>query len=104
MNLQLSDLFIVLCLACVVYFWWRNASIRERALQTAKQHCKNLNLQLLDGSVAGKQWRPTWQYGQPCIKRIYQFEFTSTGMARYSGTITYIGNYQTDIWVSPHHF
>lgn len=104
MNLQLSDVFIIFLLAAAFYMWWRNASIRERALQAAKQHCKNLNLQFLDDSVAGKHWRPTWYHGQPCIRRTYQFEFTSTGQARYTGSITYIGNLQTDIWVSPHHF
>ncbi|MBJ7538518.1 DUF3301 domain-containing protein [Marinomonas transparens] len=103
MNLQLSDLVIILALAACTYGWWRNITIREQALLIVKQHCKKLNLQLLDQSVAGNGWKPTWQHGTLCIKRVYRFEFTSTGASRYPGTITFLGNQQSDVWLSPHH-
>ncbi|TYL48225.1 DUF3301 domain-containing protein [Marinomonas sp. IMCC 4694] len=104
MNLQLTDIVIFILVAALVYAWWRNSSIRELALINAKKHCEALNLQLLDGSVAGSQWRPTWHQGEIKIKRSYTFEFSSSGVARYPGKIRYIGNQQVDIWLSPHDF
>ncbi|MEP3349341.1 MAG: DUF3301 domain-containing protein [Marinomonas sp.] len=104
MNIQLSDIVIFLFFGLCVYAWWRNISIREQALIKAKKHCQSLNLQLLDGSVAGIKWKPVWHQGQVKIKRSYKFEFSSSGIARYSGEIHYLGNKQQDIWLSPHDF
>ncbi|REG84223.1 DUF3301 domain-containing protein [Marinomonas pollencensis] len=102
MNLQLSDIIFLLLIASLFYGWWRNSTIRERAVISAKQHCQELNLQLLDDSVAGNGWKPYWENHQPCIKRSYQFEFTSTGRMRYQGRITFTGNRISNIWLSPH--
>lgn len=104
MNLQLSDIVILLVLATAVYSWWQNTSIREQALIQAKQHCESLNLQLLEDSVAGSGWKPVWQNGQIKIQRTYKFEFSSSGIARYTGKISYIGNQKIEIWLSPHDF
>ncbi|NVK73934.1 MAG: DUF3301 domain-containing protein [Oceanospirillaceae bacterium] len=104
MNLQLSDIVILLFISAAIYSWWRNASIREQALISAKKHCESLNLQLLEDSVAGDEWKPSWNHGAIKIKRTYKFEFSSSGIARYSGKITYLGNKKTQIWLSPHDF
>ena len=104
MNVQLSDIVILLLIATIMYSWWHNASIREQALLKVKQHCESLNLQLLEGSVAGDEWRPTWRHGQIKVKRAYRFEFSSSGIARYPGKISYLGNQQVEIWLSPHDF
>jgi len=104
MNLQLSDIVILLFISTCIYAWWRNTSIREQALIRAKKHCESLDLQLLDGSVAGEQWKPVWHQGQIKIKRTYKFEFSSSGIARYPGKIYYLGHQQQDIWLSPHDF
>ncbi|MEL0612764.1 MULTISPECIES: DUF3301 domain-containing protein [Marinomonas] len=102
MNLQLSDIIFFLIIAMLFYGWWRNSTIRERAIMTAKSHCQELNLQLLDESVAGDGWKPCWANHQPCIKRTYQFEFSSTGRMRYQGRIVFVGNKIATIWLSPH--
>ncbi|MCB5160676.1 DUF3301 domain-containing protein [Marinomonas algarum] len=104
MNLQLIDIVVFLALASVLYAWWCNITIREQALKRAKKHCESLNLQLLDGSVAGSGWRPVWHSGMIKVKRRYTFEFSSSGTSRYSGEITYLGNQQLSIWLSPHDF
>ncbi|MCW4628043.1 MULTISPECIES: DUF3301 domain-containing protein [Marinomonas] len=104
MNLQLTDIVIILILAACIYAWWRNTSIREQALISAKKHCESLNLQLLDDSVAGAEWRPIWSQGQIKVRRSYKFEFSSSGIARYQGKVTYLGNHQLNIWLSPHDF
>jgi hypothetical protein len=104
MNLQLTDITIILVVAICIYSWWRNTAIREQALISAKKHCESLNLQLLDESVAGAEWRPIWIHGEIKIKRSYKFEFSSSGIARYPGKVTYLGNRQSNIWLSPHDF
>lgn len=104
MNLQLTDIIIALSVGVCFYAWWRNASIREQALISAKKHCDSLDLQLLDGSVAGSEWRPIWSHGEVKIRRRYKFEFSSSGTTRYTGEITYLGHNQQSIWLSPHDF
>ncbi|ETI62434.1 DUF3301 domain-containing protein [Marinomonas profundimaris] len=104
MNLQLSDIVILFLVFTVIYSWWRNASIREQALIQVKKHCESLNLQLLEGSVAGEEWKPVWHHGQIKIKRAYKFEFSSSGVARYPGKISYLGQQQIGMWLSPHDF
>lgn len=104
MHIELSDIVIILLLAVFVYSWWRNTSIREQALIRVKKHCESLGLQLLDQSVAGAGWKPTWDHGQIKIKRTYKFEFSSSGIARYPGKISYVGHQQVEIWMSPHDF
>ena len=104
MNLQLSDIVILLVLATAIYSWWQNTSIREQALKQAKQYCESLNLQLLEDSVAGSGWKPVWQNGQFKIQRTYKFEFSSSGIARYQGKISYLGNKKIEVWLSPHDF
>lgn len=102
MNLQLTNIVYILILFILFYGWWRNSNVREKAVITAKNHCKHLNLQLLDESVAGNGWKPHWANHQPCIKRTYQFEFSSTGRIRYQGYIVFVGNTLSSIWLSPH--
>ena len=104
MNLQLSDIVILLLIAAAIYSWWRNTSIREQALISAKKHCESLNLQLLEDSVGGEAWKPTWHHGSIKIKRTYKFEFSSSGIARYTGKISYLGNKKIEVWLSPHDF
>lgn len=102
MNLQLSDIVFILLIFALFYGWWCNSNVREKAVATARDHCKKLNLQLLDESVAGDGWRPSWANHQPCIKRTYLFEFSSTGRVRYQGYVVFIGNRMLSIWLSPH--
>ncbi|NLQ16067.1 DUF3301 domain-containing protein [Marinomonas sp. M1K-6] len=104
MNLQLSDITIGLTVIAFVYAWWSNISMRERALFKVKKHCESLSLQLLDDSVAGAGWVPTWANGGLKIKRTYKFEFSSSGVARYPGSITLLGEQQLSLWLSPHDF
>lgn len=104
MHIQLFDIVIILLLSVFVYSWWRNTSVREQALIQVKKHCESLNLQLLDQSVAGAGWKPVWSNGQIKIQRNYKFEFSSSGIARYTGKIIYVGHQQVEIWMSPHDF
>ncbi|WP_191603018.1 DUF3301 domain-containing protein [Marinomonas algicola] len=89
MYIELIDIVIFIILAAIGYFWWNANSVRENALAHVKTHCKKHDVQLLDQSVALQKWRIIWSKGQLRIKREYQFEFTSTGEARYKGKVTF---------------
>lgn len=104
MNLALSDLLIIFALAAFVYLWWLGKAIKERAIPQVKQHCKKFNVQLLDDTIAQEKTRLIWHNGQIRIKRQYCFEFTSTGEARYHGSISFINQTLEHINLDPHHF
>ncbi len=58
----------------------------------AMDHCRRLDLQLLDQSMVIRGlWLARKSDGSLVIRRIYQFEFTSTGEQRYQGRIVLIG-------------
>ena len=58
----------------------------------AARHCQDLNLQLLDQSVVITGYWPARNTNANFVmRRIYQFEFTSTGQRRYQGIIVLLG-------------
>ena len=78
-------LFLLLALGAVGGLWSWSASGRERVLAVVKEVCGDLGLQRLDDSVvlsglrllrSARGWR---------VGRIYRFEFTLDGTARYEG-------------------
>lgn len=102
MNLTLIDIILCFLLVSLAILLWQNFKIRELAFQRAKQRCQALDLQILDESVFGISWRPTYYQGQPRIKRRYRFFFTTTGEQRYQGEIELVGKQQTHIHFEPH--
>ena len=48
MNLQLTDIVIILILAACIYAWWRNTSIREQALISARRDKAETAVMLVD--------------------------------------------------------
>ncbi|MCZ2720523.1 DUF3301 domain-containing protein [Marinomonas sp. 15G1-11] len=103
MHIELIDIVIFVILGSIAYFWWNSNSIRELAFSHVKAHCKKHEVQLLDQSVALHKWKVTWSTGQLKVLREYQFEFTSTGEARYKGEAVLIGNTLMKIELSAYH-
>jgi len=103
MHIELIDIAIFIILGSLVYFWWNSNSIREQALAQVKAHCKKYDVQLLDQSVTLYKWRIIWSTGQLRIKRHYQFEFTSTGEARYKGETIFESDTLIKIELSAYH-
>ncbi|WP_243730178.1 DUF3301 domain-containing protein [Marinomonas balearica] len=102
MVISLSDICIAVILAFLLYAWWANIRAREYAFHYVKKHCQSLDLQLLDETVAGTQWKISWKNGQFGILRKYEFEFTANGTSRYPGNVIMSPSRNMDIWLSPH--
>lgn len=102
MNITLFDVLIIFSLALVVIAIWQNLTTRETALKLVKLHCKTLDIQMLDDSIYGVHWRPTFRDGQFRILRRYHFTFSTVGDIRYRGEIEMLGARQTVIRLDPH--
>ncbi|CUB02409.1 DUF3301 domain-containing protein [Marinomonas fungiae] len=104
MNLTLLDICLIFALSILALLIWQNFKVREFALRRVKQECEKIELQILDDSIYGSHWRPTFEHGQLKIRRRYRFYFTATGTNRYQGEIEMLGMQQTHIYFEPHAF
>jgi len=87
-----QDLFIILIIALMFWAWWIDRGIKQNAFSLAKQHCEDINVQLLDDNVRLDSMslkRNT--RGSVSIQRVFKFEFTSTGERRHQGQLTMMG-------------
>jgi len=90
--ISIPKLIMVLLVGTGVYLWLANARFRERALQAAKVQCKLNDIQHLDQNVVLKRmWPRRNAQGHWRWRRIFQFEFTSTGEKRYRGVVVFDG-------------
>ena len=103
--LTLGNMFVLMLLATGAAWLWHNHGLRERALERVKQHCKNLDIELLDENVALKKIGliPDAN-GHKRLARLYNFEFTVTGDQRHTGTITQFGAHSVKIELPPYPF
>lgn len=53
--LTLGNMFVLMLLATGAAWLWHNHGLRERALERVKQHCRKLDIELLDDNVALKK-------------------------------------------------
>lgn len=100
---MLNDI-VLIGFVCLAYWYWFNAQkAKEIALGTAKNHCLDMEVQMLDDYVAldgirlkrGKQRKIQ-------IQRLFLFEFSSTGYERYQGTILMLGRQVQSIYMEPY--
>ena len=103
--LTLGNMFVLMLLATGAAWLWHNHGLRERALERVKQHCKNLDIELLDENVALKKIGLIADAnGHKRLARVYNFEFTVTGDQRHTGTITQFGAHSAKIELPPYPF
>lgn len=102
MNITLTDVLIIFSLVLFGVIIWQNLTTRETALRLVKLHCKAMDIQMLDDSIFGVYWRPTFHNGQFRILRRYNFSFSTAGDTRYQGEIEMLGGRQTAIRLDPH--
>ena len=90
--MTLSFIFWTTLVIALISFWWQSDKVKSMALAVVYRHCKSQNLQLLDQTMVLKGvWPVRDEQDSLVIRRRYRFEFTSTGEARYQGTITLNG-------------
>lgn len=88
----MNDLFALLLIAAVVWFWVDTLRARERASELCRTACHNRGLQLLDQTVALEHIALARDgQGRLRLQRRYRFEFTEDGASRQSGTVVMVG-------------
>ncbi len=100
---DLYDLFVWSAIAFFLVLFWRGLGAREAALGAAQRHCEKLDVQWLDGNVALQSiWFKRDGQGRLCLRRIYLFEFSSTGERRYAGSVVMLGRRVQSVQLEPH--
>lgn len=100
---DLGDLFIwsLVIFACIVF--WRGQGVREIAMDAARRHCEQMDVQWLDGNVALRGlWLKRDRRGNIHFWRSYIFEFSSTGDERYSGRVVLLGEKVESVQLQAH--
>ena len=101
--LTLENIFVLILFAAAGAWLWHNHGLRERALERVKQHCKKLDIELLDENVALKKIGFIADAsGNKRLARVYNFEFTVTGDQRHTGSITQFGAHSAKIELPPY--
>jgi hypothetical protein len=94
----MDTLFWILLITVLIAYFWQSGQFKGHARQLVQQHCKTLNLQLLDEGMVIKNIRPIRSPGGSLVlRRSYQFEFSSIGDQRYKGLIVLEGFRLIDI-------
>ena len=89
---SLVNLFWLVLLGTAGLYLWRSGQFKGRARSLALNHCKQLDLQLLDDSmVISGLWPVRSAAGNLVFRRCYRFEFASVGDRRYQGELIMIG-------------
>lgn len=87
------SLLLVAILAAVA-LWAASLRARERALGATHKACRELDVQLLDETVALEGlWVGRDPRGRLRLRRRYAFEFTPDGLRRHSGRAELVGAY-----------
>lgn len=103
MYLEIADLFWLTLIVLLLLHWWQSLKVKEIALKAASNHCKELDLQLLDQSVYLRGlWLKRDANGKLKIWRSYLFEFTATGEDRARGRVILLGLRVTGITLDAH--
>ena len=101
--LSLSLLAWLTVFIALIALWWQSDKIKLRALSHVHQHCRHLNVQLLDQTMVLRGlWPIRSDSGELAMRRRYEFEFTSTGEMRHKGTLTMLGNTIAALDMEPH--
>jgi len=89
---SLVKLLLLILLGGVAVYWWQSFYFKGLALDSAREYCRQLGLQLLDESmVITGTWPVRGRDGRLRLRRRYQFEFASLGDRRYRGQLVLIG-------------
>ncbi len=95
---------ILIGLMCLVFAYWLNAlKANEIALASATAHCRAMEVQMLDDYVAlNGVWLKRNKVGKIQLQRSFLFEFSSTGLERYNGTVFMLGRRVESIHMEPY--
>lgn len=75
-----------------LWFWRDSLGAREQARAASSRACRQVNVQLLDDTVALERLGLRRDHdGRLKWERLYVFEFTDTGQRRQTGSVLLVG-------------
>ena len=90
-------------LVALISFWWQGDKVKALVMAEVLQQCHKQDLQLLDQSMVLRGvWPARGASGKLVLRRRYNFEFTSTGAARYQGIVVFLGKNLQQFTLEPH--
>jgi len=102
---MLDDLILIALLLGAYLYWFNGQRVKEVALKAVRANCLNLEVQMLDEYVALNSIRlKRDQAGKMRVRRIFLFEFSSTGNERYNGVCIMLGLQVESIQMEPYRF
>jgi hypothetical protein len=102
---MLDDIILIALLLGAYLYWFDGQQVKEVALKAVRGHCLNLEVQMLDEYVALNGIRlKRDQAGKMRLRRIFLFEFSSTGNERYNGICIMLGRRVESIQMEPYRF
>lgn len=87
------DLLGLLLVAALVWLWLDSLKAREIAVLEARAACQSEGLLLLDDTVAISRFGVGRDGSSVLrVRRVYDFEFSSTGNERWMGNVVMLGH------------
>lgn len=97
------EVFALVALGCLVWFWFDTIKAREAGLLAARASCQREGVQLLDDTVACRSTRfARDDNGRLVLRRVYDFEYSGSGNDRYRGSVMLLGKEVAMLDVSEH--
>lgn len=90
--MPLLELLLFALLAASAWLWLDSLKAREIALTAARTACHAESLQLLDETVASKNFALARnEEGRLLLRRVYTFEYSVSGIERHTGSLVLLG-------------
>ncbi|NIR28619.1 MAG: DUF3301 domain-containing protein [Gammaproteobacteria bacterium] len=95
-----NALVILLLLGLVAWLWLDTMRGRELAVRVSRQACRSGGVQLLDETVALRRLDIRRCEGRGlCLRRVYEFEYSTDGRDRLSGSVTLLGRHVQAVYL-----
>ncbi len=92
--LSVSSLIVLIAIGVVIWYWSESLRSREQALRICADACRQMNVQLLDQTVAVRRLGIGRDGGGRIrLRRDYGFEFSIDGVERYRGHVVLLGRF-----------
>jgi hypothetical protein len=100
---MLNDIILICLLLLAFGYWFVEQKAKEIALKATKAHCLAMDVQMLDDYVALRsRLLKRDKSGLVCWERLFEFEFSSIGDKRYTGTLLMLCCRVESIYMAPY--
>ncbi|THF66236.1 DUF3301 domain-containing protein [Pseudothauera nasutitermitis] len=97
------ELSALILLGGLAWFWLASLKAREAAMRGARAACQREGVQLLDETVACRSLRlDRDEQGRATLARVYDFEYSDSGVDRHRGSLMLNGQEVVMLDVSAH--